>query len=88
MTKQKDKHEPSTLFLVDIKTHGSDLVELTGICTGYIYSERSMPTYLVDDIEKAARKALASVESYRRATAQMCERLSRDEYEALQQPGH
>lgn len=77
------KYEPANFLLTNIKAEGSDLVELAGIATGYQYSERRIPGFVIDDMEKAVEKAKTTIASYRRAVEKNIEVLSREEFAAL-----
>ena len=81
-----NSHDTSTFLLVDVKQAGSDLIEAAGIATGNIYVARSLPPYVVDDMEKYATRVLASVERYRRARLQQRDRLTREQYDELATP--
>lgn len=77
------KYEPSNFLLTDLKTEGSDLVELVGIATGYLYSKRRIPEHIIDDMEKAVEKARATILGYRRAVEKKIESLNRDDFTSL-----
>lgn len=78
-----DRYEPLNFLGVDVRQAGTDMIEAVGIATGYDYANLPVPTGIINDMEKAAKKALRAITSYRDATKKKIDRLSREEYEGL-----